>query len=775
MNNQNPREQSSNLAATAASRQSATSQLATSQLASRLSASRLSASSQALADQTQALQQAIDLKVTGMTCTSCSSRVQRKLSKLDGVDAAVNFATETAHVVYDPAKTTPEQLMQTVRDAGYEASLFDELTAPEGDDRAHIDQLRHRLIFAAVLGLPVMVLSMWPAIQFDYWQWVCLALTLPVYFYGGWPFHKATWVNLKHGAFTMDTLISLGTTAALAWSLVALIFGHAGHPGMRMDMSFTARAAHGGLGEIYLDSVAMIIVFLLVGRFLEERAKRRSASALEELLKVRVREVTLTDGRTIDAQLLLPGMEFVVRPGETVASDGEVVDGSSEIDESMLSGESLPVAKHVGDEVTGGTVNTTGTLTVRATRVGRDTVLAQMGELVKNAQMGKAPVQRLVDRISQVFVPTILVISVLTLAGQLLTGHDAASSFAAAVAVIVVACPCALGLATPTALLVGTGRGAQLGLLIKGPEVLESTRRADTVVVDKTGTVTTGMMSVAAYSDAETVRIAAAVEARSEHPLARAIVAAANSPEHDSPVTDFTATPGEGVSGQVDGHLISVGRPRDTRALEAQAAHPAATTVEVRRDGTYLGWIAIADTIKDSSAHGIEQLTKLGLEPYLVTGDHEAAANTVAREVGITHVVAGVRPEDKVRVISDLQSEGHVVAMVGDGMNDAAALAQADLGLAMASGTDVAMAASDITLMRNDIRAAATAIELSRATLRTIKGNLVWAFGYNVVLVPVAAIGWLNPMWAGLAMALSSVFVVTNSLRLKAFRPRVGK
>ncbi|PRQ11056.1 heavy metal translocating P-type ATPase [Corynebacterium sp. 13CS0277] len=736
-------------------------------------------------------QAALDVKVSGMTCTSCSARVQRKLKKLPGVDAAVNFATETAHVVYDPATVSEEQLLQTVRDAGYGAdpATTGGVDPAAGDDRAQVSSLVRRLVVAAVLGVPVMVLSMVPAAQFDYWQWLCLALTVPVYVYGGWPFHRAAVVNLRHGAFTMDTLISLGTTAALAWSLVALTIGHAGHPGMRMEMALTARPAHGGLGEIYLDSVAMIIVFLLVGRLLEERAKRRSASALEELLKVQATEVLLPDGRTIDAQLLLPGMEFLVTPGTTIATDGEVVAGASEVDEQMLSGESLPVHKTVGDEVTGGTVNTTGSLTVRATRVGRDTVLAQMGELVAQAQLGKAPVQRLVDSISQVFVPVILGIALLTLVGQWATGHDAAASFAAAVAVIVVACPCALGLATPTALLVGTGRGAQLGLLIKGAEVLESTRRADVVVLDKTGTVTTGTMSVEAHSDDASLLLAGAVERHSEHPLARAIVTAAQdlagaagagADPAAAPggvladASDIVATPGEGISGTIDGARITVGRPHHDEALAAQHAHPEATTVEITREGNYLGWVAVADTIKDTSAEGVQQLVDLGLEPYLLTGDHQDAADAVARAVGISHVTAGVRPEDKVAVVKKLQDEGHVVAMVGDGMNDAAALAQADLGLAMASGTDVAMAASDITLMRNDLRAAATAIRLSRSTLRTIKGNLVWAFGYNVALVPIAALGFLNPMWAGLAMACSSVFVVTNSLRLRRFQPTTG-
>ncbi|APT85706.1 cation-transporting ATPase [Corynebacterium aquilae DSM 44791] len=729
---------------------------------------------------------AIDLKVSGMTCTSCSSRVQRKLGKLDDVQAAVNFATNTAHVVYDPAKISVAQLIDTVEKAGYSAEEIGE--DPTGGEDEHADDgLKRRLAVAAVLGVPVMVLSMVPAAQFDYWQWVCLALALPVYFYSGWPFHKAAVVNLRHGAFTMDTLISLGTTAALAWSLVALLFGHAGQAGMRMDMSFTARASHGGLGEIYLDSVAMIIVFLLIGRLLEHRAKRRSSSALEELLKVRVQEVTLADGRTIDAKLLMPGQEFIVRPGANIATDGVVVSGESSVDESMLTGESVPVDKQPGDEVTGGTVNTTGSLVVRAEKVGRDTVLSQMGELVSQAQMGKAPVQRLVDRISQVFVPVILGIAAITLVAHLLVGADVASAFAAAVAVIVVACPCALGLATPTALLVGTGRGAQLGLLIKGPEVLESTRRVDVVVLDKTGTVTSGQMAVVASSSDTAVVAAAAVESASEHPIARAIVhAGANNDVALPPVSGFEAVVGEGVRARLSAAdaaalgcevntakgevLISVGRPVSPAAVAALDEYPGSTVVEVCADDAPLGWIAVADQVKPSSAAGVAELRALGLVPHLLTGDNAATAEAVAREVGIDEVVAGVRPEEKLAYIRQLQDAGHVVAMVGDGMNDAAALAEADLGLAMAGGTDVAMAASDITLMRGDVRAAATAIRLSRATLRTIKGNLVWAFGYNVLLVPVAAFGLLNPMWAGLAMACSSVFVVTNSLRLRRFR-----
>lgn len=732
----------------------------------------------------------IDFGVTGMTCTSCSARVERKLNKVAGVEATVNYATETASVRYDPASTTPAQLIDVIRGAGYDAFEVAE-TEPataEPSDTArdhHAEELKTRLIYSAILALPVFLMSMFGQLQFNNWQWLAFALASPVYFWGGWPFHRATLRNLRHGSFTMDTLISLGTSAAYLWSVWALFIGNAGDPAMRMHMSFTAHA-HGGMDEIYLESAAMVIVFLLLGRWFETRAKGRSGEALRSLLNLGAKDAAIIrDNREvrIPIQSLQVGDVFVVRPGEKIATDGVVVEGTSAVDQSMITGESVPVEVAQGSHVTGATMNTSGRLLVTAQRVGADTTLAAMGRLVAEAQSNKAPVQKLVDKISQIFVPAVIVISLITLAVHLATGSATADAFAAAVAVLIIACPCALGLATPTALLVVTGRGAQMGLVIKGPEVLEQARNIDTVVLDKTGTITTGDMQVrnvyghSGWQEQDVLRLAGAVEQASEHPIARAITAAAVAQTRTGTlpkVTDFNNQAGHGVAGTVEDHRVWVGRPADDEATQQvkTAENEGATCVVVRIDDHLAGVISVRDTVKEHARLSVEKLTAMGLTPVLLTGDNAGAAAAVAREVGIPadRVISGVLPENKVQTVEQLQREGRVVAMVGDGVNDAAALTQADLGLAMGAGTDVAIEASDITIMNNDPRSIANAINLSRCSLRTIKGNLFWAFAYNVILIPVAALGLLNPMFAGAAMALSSVFVVTNSLRLRSVR-----
>ena len=713
----------------------------------------------------------LDLGVTGMTCTSCSSRVERKLNKLEGVSASVNFATEAAAIEYDSQSVSPQELISVVESAGYGA--FDMAGAKAEEPQAEKSSdggLLRRTIISGALSLPLMVVSMWPALQFPNWQWACAIVATIVFIFGGAPFHTATWTNLKHGSFTMDTLITMGTSAAYFWSLWALFFGNAGEPGMKMHMTLDANAAQ--MDHIYFESVGMVITFLLLGRWFEARAKGQSSEALRELLSLGAKEASvLREGgeQRIPIAQLQVGDVFVVRPGEKIATDGIVVAGNSAVDASMITGEPVPVEVGSGDAVTGATINASGKLEIRATKVGEDTVLAQMAQLVTDAQTSKAPVQRLVDRIAQVFVPAVIAVAVLTLLAHLFLG-GVAPAFIAAVSVLIVACPCAMGLATPTAILVGTGRGAQLGLVIKGPEILESTRQIDTIVMDKTGTVTAGEMSVTAVHG-DVLDLAAAVEHNSEHPIARAIA----SERSVKPATDFAVVPG-GVEGTVEGVRVGVGKRQgplgDLEAPFRAAQDAGATPVVVTVNGQPAGVIEVRDTIKPSSAAAVAQMKELGLTPYLLTGDNAGAAHAVAAEVGIDHVSAEVLPEDKVNHIKELQAAGHTVAMVGDGINDAAALAQADLGLAMGAGTDVAIEASDITLMNGDLRCAADAIRLSRRTLAIIKGNLFWAFAYNVVLIPVAALGWLNPLLAGLAMALSSVFVVTNSLRLRGFSVR---
>ena len=815
-------------------------------------------------------QRVVELAVEGMTCASCVARVEKRLQRLPGVTATVNLPLESAHVVVSDPSVTREDLVAAVRTAGYDARVTSPDTqgghassthtgAPAGEHDGHsltehalsghtmapgheMDpdedtsaptdargaDLRRRLVVAAVLTVPVLLLSMIPALQLRGWQWVVAALALPVATWAAWPFHRAAARAARHGASTMDTLVSIGIIAATGWSLWALLLGGAGQLGMTMTPTSWPRAAdvHMAVPELYFEVAAVVTTFLLAGRYAEHRSRRRAGDALRALLDLGAKDVALVvtgpDGRRSEQRVpidrLRVGDEFAVRPGEKVATDGVVVSGSSALDTSLLTGESVPVEVGPGDEVTGATVNSSGALVVRATRVGSDTRLAQIGRLVAQAQTGKAPVQRLADRISAIFVPVVLVLALGTLAVWLATGSSAQAAFTAAVAVLIIACPCALGLATPTALLVGTGRGAQLGILIKGPEILERTRRVDTVVLDKTGTVTQGRMALADVllpdvpdeddrareaARHEALRYAAAVERQAEHPIGAAVIAAWDELESpDAPtavgedgvqigsdeVYDFSAVASRGVVGVVRtahagvamGRRVLVGRPAwlaeqgvDTAALDARfaaAEQDGATAVMVAWDGRARAALVVRDPLKDTSRDAIEDLRALGLRPVLLTGDNQGAAQAVAREVGIDEVVAQVLPEEKVDVVRRLQDAGRQVAMVGDGVNDAAALATADLGLAMGTGTDVAIEAADVTLVRGDLRSAAQAIRLSRRTLRVIRQNLFWAFAYNVAAIPLAALGLLNPMIAGAAMAFSSVLVVANSLRLRTFR-----
>ena len=738
----------------------------------------------------------LELLIGGMTCASCAARVEKKLNRVDGVTASVNYATEKA-TVHAPVGLDPSMLVDVVEQTGYTAELAGDDALAEADERAarELRGLWWRLLTAIVLTVPVVAMAMVPPLQFDYWGWMSLALTAPVFLYSGWPFHVSTVVNLRHRAVTMDTLITVGTTAAFVWSLAALLFGTAGHADMRHGFDFTLHlGGHGGeLNDVYFEVVAGVITFVLLGRYLEKRSRRSAGAALRTLLELGAKDVAVVrDGAEvrIPVERLRVDDEFVVRPGETIAADGTVVDGRSAVDASMLTGESVPVEVSSGDPVVGGTVNESGRLLVRTTRVGRDSQLARMAKLVEDAQSGKADVQRLADRVSSIFVPIAMAIAVVTFVVWMLLGHGFTPAMTAAVAVLIIACPCALGLATPTALLVGTGRGAQLGILIRGPEVLETARGIDTIVLDKTGTVTTGRMTVAEVVVAESVdptaflRLAGALEAGSEHPVARAVVAHAASPL--PAVVDFENVRGRGVRGTVEGHAVMAGRallfddagwsvPVSVRQTFDEAGARGRTAMVVGWDGEARGVILIADTVKESSPRAIARLHAQGLRVVLLTGDNRDVAQDVAQQTGIDEVIAEVLPEDKVDHVKRLQDEGRTVAMVGDGVNDAPALAAADLGLAMGTGTDAAIEAADITLVAGDLVAATDAIDLSRRTLRTIRGNLFWAFAYNAAAIPLAALGLLNPMIAGAAMAFSSVFVVTNSLRLRGFRPTEQK
>ncbi|MFJ1637329.1 heavy metal translocating P-type ATPase [Streptomyces sp. NPDC088256] len=738
----------------------------------------------------------VELAIGGMTCASCAARIEKKLNRMDGVEATVNYATEKAKVSYRGEDVSVQDLIATVEKTGYTAHepappVRAEDDGPGAEEADELRPLRQRLLTAVALAVPVIAMSMVPALQFDYWQWLSLTLTAPVVTYAAWPFHKAAFTNARHGAATMDTLISVGTSAAFLWSLWALFFGTAGMVGMTHPFELTIGRSDGA-GNIYLEAAAGVTAFILAGRYFEARSKRKAGAALKALLELGAKEVTvLRGGRevTVPTAELQVGDRFLVRPGEKIATDGTVVEGASAVDASMLTGESVPVEVGVGDSVTGATLNAGGRLVVEATRIGADTQLARMAKLVEDAQNGKAAAQRLADRISAVFVPVVIALALGTLGFWLGNGAGLTAAFTAAVAVLIIACPCALGLATPTALMVGTGRGAQLGILIKGPEVLETTRRVDTIVLDKTGTVTTGRMTLLHVhttdhtTETDALRLAGALEHSSEHPIAQAVAAGATE-RTGAPLPtpeDFANVPGLGVQGVVEGHAVLVGReqllaeweihlPVELARRKAEAEAAGRTAIAVAWDGEARAVLEVADAVKDTSAQAIERLRALGLTPILLTGDNRAVAESVAAEVGIEEVYAEVMPEDKVDVVKRLQAEGRSVAMVGDGVNDAAALAQADLGLAMGTGTDAAIEAGDLTLVRGDLRAAADAIRLSRKTLGTIRTNLFWAFAYNVAALPLAAAGLLNPMIAGAAMAFSSVFVVGNSLRLRGFK-----
>jgi len=731
----------------------------------------------------------VDLEIEGMTCSSCAARIEKKLNRMPGVEATVNYATEKAHVVL-PVGTSVDDAIAVVQATGYAATLP---ALSGGDDRVAMDDvaaLRRRVLITAILSIPVVAMAMVPVLQFDYWQWVSLALATPVVTWGAYPFHRAAWVNARHGAATMDTLVSVGVTAAYAWSVYALVWGGAGVPDMRMPFTFLPHEDSSG-PEIYLEVAAGVTVFILLGRYFEAKAKARSSDALRALAALGAKDASvLRDGVELRVPItdLRVGDLFVVRPGEQIATDGAVVEGASAVDASMVTGEPVPVEVTVDDAVVGATVNVSGRLVVQATRVGSDTQLARITALVEQAQSGKAPVQRLADRVASVFVPIVMVLALLTLIGWLLITGDVQMALTAAVAVLIIACPCALGLATPTALLVGTGRGAQLGILIKGPQVLESTRLVDTIVLDKTGTITTGrmaMVDVVAAPGVDTgdlLRWVGSLEDASEHPIAVAVAAGAREMVGDlRPVESFQSSGGRGVQGVVDAVAVVAGRPEWltsewslsapvelAEARREQESH-GRSVVMVAADGVIVGLVSVADAVKPTSAQAITELRGLGLRPVLLTGDHEAAARSVAAEVGIDDVIAGVLPEEKVATVERLQESGAIVVMVGDGVNDAAALAQADLGMAMGTGTDVAIEAADLTLVRGDLRSAVDGLRLSRRTLAIIKGNLFWAFAYNAAAIPLAMAGLLNPLVAGAAMAFSSVFVVSNSLRLRRF------
>ena len=727
----------------------------------------------------------IQLDIEGMTCASCATRIEKALNKVEGAEASVNYATERATILSDSSSL--EALIQVVQSTGYEASEHgDRPSSAEGRS-----PLVTRLVVSALVSVPLMVVSMIPALQFIGWQWIVTVLALPIATWGAWPFHKAAGLNLRHGVVTMDTLISLGITAATGWSLYALFFGGAGELGMTMTLTLIGTHDQAG-AEIYLEVAAALTTFMLMGRYLENRAKREAGAALRALLESGAAEATvLRDGveKVVPIALVRVSDHLVVRPGERIPTDGEVLEGSAAIDTSMMTGESVPRDVVVGDTVWGGTINVTGFLRMQATRVGAETELARMASLVEAAQQGKSASQRLADRVSSVFVPIVIVLSLLTLAGWLLAGASADFAFQAAVATVIIACPCALGLATPTALLVGTGRGAQLGLLIRGPEVIEKSRSLDTIIVDKTGTLTTGAMEVSAVmsaagaSESDVLDLALSLERGSEHPIGRAIVAhAAERESTERAITNFVARIGLGVEGQQDGVSVSAGTPEWVHERDISIDDPlqsaldqqrlaGSTVVVITRGDSAVGAVALSDTLRATSARAIQELTALGLTPILASGDHDVVAQHVAKAVGVDRVFSAMTPEGKATLITELQSQGHTVAMVGDGINDAPGLATADVGIAMGSGSDAAMTAGDITIVQGDILAVSDGIRLSRRTLRTIQANLFWAFAYNFAAIPLAMAGLLNPLLAGLAMALSSVFVVSNSLRLRRFRP----